>query len=121
MRKKRTIFGAMGAAPVSATRARRRPVKFSSARNTSRYQTPYASRAPRGRLAGMVSAQGSHAAMARSNSQRRSPPASAILMWMAECSFSQIRGTPRNWLGATSRKSSCTVRMDSPKFTVEPR
>ncbi|CFN67324.1 Uncharacterised protein [Bordetella pertussis] len=40
---------------------------------------------------------------------------------MAACSFSQMRGTPRNTVGATSRKSSCTVRMDSPKLTCEPR
>ncbi|CPM36394.1 Uncharacterised protein [Bordetella pertussis] len=32
-----------------------------------------------------------------------------------------MRGTPRNTVGATSRKSSCTVRMDSPKLTCEPR
>ncbi len=41
-------------------------------------------------------------------------------MWIAECSFSQIRGTPRNRLGAISRKSSCTVRIDSPKLTQDP-
>jgi hypothetical protein len=58
---------------------------------------------------------------ARWYSARRSAPVSCILMLMAECSFSQMRGTPRNMVGATSRRSSCTVRMDSPKFTCEPR
>ena len=42
-------------------------------------------------------------------------------MLMDACSFSQMRGTPRNIVGATSRRSSCTVRIDSPKFTWEPR
>ena len=31
-----------------------------------------------------------------------------------------MRGTPKKRLGATSRKSSCTVRSDSPKFTIIP-
>ncbi len=35
VRKKRTTSGGIGAAPVSATRARRRPMKFCSERNTS--------------------------------------------------------------------------------------
>jgi hypothetical protein len=73
------------------------------------------------RWAGALCANGSQAAIARWYSWRCSAPASCILIEMAECSFSQMRGTPRNMVGPTSRRSSCTVRIDSPKSTREPR
>ena len=42
-------------------------------------------------------------------------------MTIEDWSFSQIRGTPRNTVGAISRRSAWMVRIDSAKFTVTPR
>ena len=60
-------------------------------------------------------------AMAPSKRARRSRPVSWIFTWMPACIFSQMRGTPRNTVGAISRRSSWMVRMPSAKLTVMPR
>ncbi|MNV70611.1 hypothetical protein D3C71_1635890 [compost metagenome] len=71
--------------------------------------------------AGDFSRKGAQRANACRYSHCCKRPASCILIEMDACSFSQMRGTPRKIVGATSRRSSCTVRMDSPKFTCDPR
>ena len=96
-------------------------MKFRSARSTSQYHSQYVSRSPAPYCRGDFSRNGPQPASALRYSHCCMRPASCILMEIAACSFSQIRGTPRKIVGATSRRSSCTVRIDSPKFTCAPR
>jgi hypothetical protein len=56
----------------------------------------------------------------RPNNLRLSHDESCIFTWMPACIFSQMRGTPRKMVGETSRRSLCTVSMDSPKCTTAP-
>lgn len=95
-------------------------MKFCKARSTSQYHNAWVQRSRQLYCADDFSRNGAQAVSARRYSHCCRRPASCILMEIAACSFSQMRGTPRKIEGATSRRSSCTVRMDSPKFTCEP-
>ncbi len=49
------------------------------------------------------------------------PPVSwASLPAMPACSFSQMRGTPKNTVGRTSLRLSATLSIDSAKYTEAP-
>jgi hypothetical protein len=61
-----------------------------------------------------------HTPRVQSISVRLPPVASASLAAMPACIFSQIRGTPKNVVGRTSRRLSASLSIDSAKYTVAP-
>ncbi len=107
----------MGAAPLTQTRARSRPMAALSLLNTSLLASLYCAASANG--SGLPEALCAVAAVPTPRAQARSffflSSARAILPLMPAWNFSQMRGTAKNTVGRTSLRLSGTFSIDSAK------
>ncbi len=115
---------AIGAAPLTQTRARPSPSAGLSFEKTSRFASAYWSAEQAVRLALAVASLRSitrcPTPIAQSASTFLTPVAWPSFALMPAWNFSQMRGTPKNTVGCTSLRLSGTFSIDSAKYTAAP-